>query len=235
MRARSTEASVWPARFSTPPALRAQREHVARAQAGPTGRVAGSIAVRTVAARSAAEMPVVVRPRASIETVKAVPKFEVFSSTIGGSSSSSQRSSVRARQIEPAPLAGHEVDRLGRDLLGREHEVALVLAVLVVHDDDELPGAKVFAGLLDRGERPGHTRIFSRPGSPLLRSAAGEGDQSSRSWSAMIGERVSATAREAAAAEGRSSLWIAYATFQASLERFRRATSESRPRRKSSG
>ncbi len=41
------------------------------------------MAVRIVAARSAAEMPVVVRPRASIETVKAVPKFEVFSSTIG--------------------------------------------------------------------------------------------------------------------------------------------------------
>ncbi len=67
------------------------------------GLVAGSIAVRTVAARSAAEMPVVVRPRASIETVKAVPKFDVFSSTMGGSPSSSQRSSVRARHTSPRP------------------------------------------------------------------------------------------------------------------------------------
>jgi hypothetical protein len=38
-----------------------------------------------------------------METVKAVPKFEVFCSTIGGSSSSSQRSSVSARQIRPRP------------------------------------------------------------------------------------------------------------------------------------
>src|SRR5262249_28762758 len=67
------------------------------------GRVAGSIAVSTVAARSAAEIPVVVRPRASIETVNAVPKLDVFSVTIGGSSSASQRSSVRARQIRPRP------------------------------------------------------------------------------------------------------------------------------------
>ena len=40
-----------------------------------------------VAARSAAEMPVVTLPRASIETVKAVPKVEVLSSTISGRSS----------------------------------------------------------------------------------------------------------------------------------------------------
>ena len=37
------------------------------------GFVFGSIRVRTVAALSAAEMPVVVLPRASTETVNAVP------------------------------------------------------------------------------------------------------------------------------------------------------------------
>ena len=44
---------------------------------------------------------------------------------------------------EAAAVAGHEVDRLGRHLLGRDREVALVLAVLVVDDDDHLarPGS----------------------------------------------------------------------------------------------
>ena len=37
---------------------------------------------------------------------------------------------------EAARLLGHEVDRLGRHELRRHHEVALVLAVLVVADDD---------------------------------------------------------------------------------------------------
>ena len=40
---------------------------------------------------------------------------------------------------EAAALARHEVDRGGRDVLGREAEVALVLAILVVDDDDERP------------------------------------------------------------------------------------------------
>src|SRR5436309_4063584 len=61
------------------------------------------MAVRTVAARSAAEMPVVTLPRASIDTVKAVPKGEVLSSTMSGRSSARQRSSERARQIRPRP------------------------------------------------------------------------------------------------------------------------------------
>src|SRR5262245_52596520 len=102
MRARSTDASVWPARLSTPPAC-ARSGNMWPGRLRSAGFVAGSMAVRTVAARSAAEIPVVVRPRASIETVKAVPKLEVFSSTIGGRASSAHRSSVRARQTRPRP------------------------------------------------------------------------------------------------------------------------------------
>ncbi len=100
--ARSTDASVCPARFRTPPAC-ARSGNMWPGRFRSDGFVAGSIAVSTVAARSEAEMPVVVRPRASIETVKAVPKLDVFSSTIGGRPSSSQRSSVRARQMRPRP------------------------------------------------------------------------------------------------------------------------------------
>ena len=102
IRARSTEASVWPARLRTPP-LRARSGKVCPGRRRSCGLVFGSTSVRTVAARSAAEIPVVVLPRASTETVKAVPKFEVFCSTIGGRSSSSQRSSVRETQMSPAP------------------------------------------------------------------------------------------------------------------------------------
>ncbi len=166
MRQRSTEASVWPARFSTPPVC-ARSGNMWPGRSRSDGRVFGSIAVRTVAARSAAEMPVVVRPRASIETVNAVPKFEVFSSTIGGSPSSSQRSSVSARQIRPRPSRAMKLIASGVTLLGREDEVALVLPVLVVHDDDELPGREdLVAAFLDRGERESsrsrHRLIFSR-------------------------------------------------------------------------
>ena len=62
---------------------------------------------------------------------------------------------------EPAPEAGHEVDRLGRDLLGRDREVALVLAVLVVDDDDHLSGADVLERLGNRGR---HLASFRRRG-----------------------------------------------------------------------
>ena len=75
---------------------------------------------------------------ASMGTQNAVPNFALFCSswTMSGMRSSSSRSPVMGRQIEAAAVAGHEVDDLGRDLLGGDGEVALVLAVLVVDDHD---------------------------------------------------------------------------------------------------
>ena len=49
-------------------------------------------------------------------------------------------------------MCGHEVDRLGRCELGRDRQVALVLAVGRVDDDDELALADVLDRILDRGE-----------------------------------------------------------------------------------
>ena len=72
MRARSTEASVCPARFRTPP-FRARSGNVWPGRRRSCGFVFGSMSVFTVTARSAAEIPVVVLPRASTDTVKAVP------------------------------------------------------------------------------------------------------------------------------------------------------------------
>src|ERR1039457_134485 len=42
---------------------------------------------------------------------------------------------------------GHEIDDLGRHLFGGNGEVAFVLAVLVVHHDQDAPGADFFDGL----------------------------------------------------------------------------------------
>ncbi len=101
IRARSTDASVWPARFSTPP-RRARRGNMwpgTDEVVGPGFR--RSTRARTVAARSWAEMPVVVPSRTSMLTVKAVPCEDVFFWTIGGRSSSSHRSAVSETQTRP--------------------------------------------------------------------------------------------------------------------------------------
>ena len=61
------------------------------------------MAASTVAARSAAEIPVVVRSLASMLTQNAVSKRELLLGTISGMSSSSSRWGVIARQIKPRP------------------------------------------------------------------------------------------------------------------------------------
>ena len=43
---------------------------------------------------------------------------------------------------QPAPVTGHEVDRVGRRHLRRNDEVALILAVLVVDEDEHPPVAR---------------------------------------------------------------------------------------------
>ena len=136
MRARSTAASVCPARTITPP-VRDRSGNMWPGRARSDGRVAGSMAARTVSARSLAEIPVLVVPFASIDTQNAVSNRELFCDTISGISSSSRRSGVIDRQIEPAAVARHEVDRFRRDLLGGNRQVAFVLAIRVVHDDDD--------------------------------------------------------------------------------------------------
>ena len=51
---------------------------------------------------------------------------------------------ARQRQADqPAAVARHEVDVRGRHALRGHDQVALVLAILVVHDDDHAPGAQL--------------------------------------------------------------------------------------------
>ena len=120
---------------------------------GRAGRSSGSMATWIVRARSAAEMPVVTPSRASIDAVKAVWKRAWL---LRDHRAQVELVAALRREREAdqaAAVGGHEVDRLGRDELGGHREVALVLAVLVVADDDHPAGAHVVEGLLDRGER----------------------------------------------------------------------------------
>jgi hypothetical protein len=59
---------------------------------------------------------------------------------------------VREREADHPLRAHHEIDHLRRDQLRRADEVAFVLPILVVGDDDELARPKVGERLLDGTE-----------------------------------------------------------------------------------
>ena len=154
MAARSQPASVWPARISTPPSTACS----GKMWPGCT-RSAGwalrATAACTVRARSAAEMPVVTPSAASIDTVKAVP---VVRAVARGHRRQVQALAALAgqRQADQAAAeARHEVDGLGRDVVGRQHQVAFVLAVFLIDQDDHAAGAHVGDDVLHRGDGNG--------------------------------------------------------------------------------
>src|SRR5436309_2509011 len=99
-RARSIEASVWPVRSSTPPAFA-----LSGCTWPPTTMssllFSGSMATCIVCAWSWTLMPVVTPSRASMVTVNGVGCGVSFLAAISSRPSSSQRSGVSARQIQP--------------------------------------------------------------------------------------------------------------------------------------
>ena len=54
---------------------------------------------------------------------------------------------------QAAAVLRHEVHRFRRDPVGRHHEVAFVLAILVVHDEEEAPLSDLLDALLDGRKR----------------------------------------------------------------------------------
>ena len=86
---------------------------------------------------------------ASIETVKAVWSGASFFAVIRLRPSSSQRCGGQRQADQPAAVGGHEVDRLGGRELRGHHQVALVLAILAVADDDHAATADLLDRLLD--------------------------------------------------------------------------------------
>ena len=148
-RARSTAASVWPERISTPPS---------RAISGKTwpGRTKSSApmlplaSARTVLQRCSAEMPVVMPWRTSAETVKAVPSGASLTATIGARLQPARVVAGQRRADDAAAVADDEGHLLGRAQRGGDDHVALVFAIVVVGDDDDLAARERFDGLTDR-------------------------------------------------------------------------------------
>ena len=94
-------------------------------------------------------MPVVVPCAASTDTVNAVRCASVFSADHQRQLQLVEPLALDRQADHAARVADHERHRLGRDLLGRHDEVALVLAVLVVDDDDDLAARDRGDGVLD--------------------------------------------------------------------------------------
>ncbi len=97
-------------------------------------------------------MPVVMPSAASIDSVKLVRRSRSVSLTISGRRSCVQRSRVSVRQIRPRPKRAMKLMSSGRTQLGGHQQVAFVLAVLVVDDDDHLAGGEVGEDVLDSVE-----------------------------------------------------------------------------------
>ena len=69
---------------------------------------------------------------------------------------------------QAAAVRHHEVDRCRRNLLRGDREVAFVLAILVVHDDDHLAAADGVDRRFDRRNRALSPRPFRHPNRRFL-------------------------------------------------------------------
>ena len=157
MRARSTAASVWPARRSTPPSL-ATSGNRCPGRTKSAGSLCGSqiawIVVGPLGGRDARARGAVIDRHGEVRAERGRVRFD------------------HRRQLEPladvgqdrhaelaAAVRDHEVDDLGRDLLGRADEIAFVLAVLGVDDDDDSAFADGVDGIFDRGVLAGQSDL----------------------------------------------------------------------------
>src|SRR5712671_2960760 len=100
--ARSQQASVWPARTSTPPAC-AMSGNTWPGWTMSAGVALGEAATLMVCERSAAEIPVLTPDAASMDTVKLVPCTERLRATIGSRLRRSACASVIGMQTRPLP------------------------------------------------------------------------------------------------------------------------------------
>ena len=150
-RARSIAASVWPVRSSTPPsfAFSGKMWPGWTRSCGRERRVDRHLhRVRAVVRGDSGRDPLARLDRdreGGLEGRLVLRRHQVEAQLVAALAG--QREADQA-----AAVRGHEVDGVRRDELGRHHEVALVLAVLRVADDDHLAVADVLDGLLDRAE-----------------------------------------------------------------------------------
>jgi hypothetical protein len=160
MRARSTAASVCPALARTP-ALRARNGNTCPGRTRSEGLVAGSIAASTVAARSAAEIPVVVRSFASMLTQKAVSNLELFCRTISGNLEFIEPLG-RHRQADQSATVQRAMKLMASGVIFSAAMVRspFVLTIFIVYNDHHLSCAYRCNGVLDAREG---TRVGSTP------------------------------------------------------------------------
>ena len=198
-RARSTDALGLSGAAQDAALARAQREHVARARdvvragvfgdrgqdrAGPVG---GGDARRDPFARLDRDREGGTEAGRVLGVGNHHPEVETLELVLG-----------HRQADEAATVHGHEVDGLGGDEFGRHAEVALVLAVLVVDQDDHLAGTDILEGFLDgtqhvagsradgerRGRHCGAVQGIGHGGVPFCRTdrSRGSAGGSARSW-----------------------------------------------------
>ena len=114
------------------------------------------MATAIVRARSAAEMPVVTPSRASMETVKAVWWREALCRAMSRRPSFFDTlAAVSARQMRPRPYLAMKLTASGVAICAGDDEIAFVLAVLVIDEDEHAARLRVGNHVLDGGERGG--------------------------------------------------------------------------------
>ena len=160
----STAASVWPARTSTPPGCARSGNTwpgvtMSSARAlGIDGDCDGACPVgRRDAGRDARAR--LDRDSESGRMAGAVARRHLRQAELGDAFG-------RQRQADQAAaVLGHEVDGGGIGHFGRDHEIALVLAILVVDQDEHPPAPGILDDLLDGGQpgllQLGHCRLAS--------------------------------------------------------------------------
>src|SRR5208282_1319820 len=136
--ARSTDASVWPARTSTPP-LRARSGNM-----WPRRRIDCYFdGMRTIMRRDS-------RGHAVARVNRLAESGPVLRGVLAGHGTDAQVFEPffgHGQANEAASVLGHEVNGFGSDLFRGEGEIAFVLAILVVNHDDHAADADLF----DRG------------------------------------------------------------------------------------
>ena len=90
---------------------------------------------------------------ASIDRVKLVRCAPSVSLTMSGKPQLPAALPREREADEPAPVARHEIHVLGPHAVGRHDEVALVLAILIVHDHRHLAAAQIVENLVDAVHR----------------------------------------------------------------------------------
>jgi hypothetical protein len=83
--------------------------------------------------------------------VKAVRNASVLAVTINGRSSSSARAGSTGTQNETRCVRQEKGHGLSRDVLSRHHQIAFVLAIFIVDNDDHASSGNCRDGLFDAG------------------------------------------------------------------------------------